>query len=154
MRSVQADVALRAVNTDNGQVIASSSNHAAAVHPSEVTAGTNALKTATEAIADQLLAQIVDRWNQDVSSGAMIQLVVSGIQSYSRLVKFKEMIQKNVRNIKGIYQRDFNSGVATLDITVPTSSQKLADELVVIDYGDFSIDVTGIKQNSINLKMK
>lgn len=154
MKSVQADVALRAVNTDNGQVIASSSNHAAAVHPSEVTAGTNALKTATGAIADQLLAQIVDRWNQDVSSGAMIQLVVSGIQSYSRLVKFKEMIQKNVRNIKGIYQRDFNSGVATLDITVPTSSQKLADALVVIDYGDFSIDVTGIKQNSINLKMK
>lgn len=154
MKSAQADISLRAVNTDNGQVIASSTNHAAAVHPSEVTAGAKALKIATESIADRLLEQIVNRWNLDVGSGGMIQLVISDIQSYNHLVKFKAMLQKKVRNVKGIYQRDFKAGMATLDITVPMTSQNLADELVVIDYGDFSIDVTGIKQNSINLKMK
>ncbi len=154
MKSAQADVSLRVVNTDTGRVIASSTHHAAAVHPNEVTAGAEALKIATDAIADQLLTQIVNQWSQDVDSGSLIRLVVSDIPSYSHLVKFKEMIQKRVRGVSGVYQRDFNTGTATLDVSVPTTSQKLADELMVIDYGEFVIDITNITQNSVNLKMK
>jgi len=154
MKSVQADVSLRAVNTDNGQVIASATNHAAAVHPSEVTAGTNALKIATESISDRLIEQIVNRWNQDLSGGGLIQLVISGVDSYNHLVRFKKKVQKQIRGVAGLYQRDYNAGVATLDIKVPITSQALADELVVIDYGGFTVDVTGITQNQIHLKMK
>ena len=154
MKSAQADVSLRVVNTDTGRVIASSTHHAAAVHPNEVTAGAEALKIATDAIADQLLTQIVNKWSQDVGSGSLIRLVVSDIPSYNHLVKFKEMIQKRVRGVSGVYQRDFNMGTATLDVSVPLTSQKLADDLVVIDYGEFVIDITSITQNSVNLKMK
>jgi hypothetical protein len=154
MKSAQADVSLRVVNTDTGRVIASSTHHAAAVHPNEVTAGAEALRIATDAIADQLLTQIVNQWSQDVDSGSLIRLVVSDIPSYSHLLKFKEMIQKRVRGVSGVYQRDFNTGTATLDVSVPTTSQKLADELMVIDYGEFVIDITNITQNSVNLKMK
>jgi len=66
-------------------------------------------------------------------------------------VKLKEMIQKRVRGVSGLYQRDFNEGTATLDVSVPATSQKLADELVMIDYGDFTIDIT---QNTVSLKLK
>jgi hypothetical protein len=154
MKSAQADVSLRVVNTDTGRVIASSTHHAAAVHPNDVTAGAEALKIATDAIADQLLTQIVNQWSQDVGSGELIRLVVSDIPSYNHLVKFKEMIQKRVRGVSGLYQRDFNAGTATLDVSVPATAQKLADELVMIDYGEFVIDITNITQNSVNLKMK
>ena len=154
MKSAQADISLRVVSTDTGRVIASSTHHAAAVHPNEVTAGVEALKIATDAIADQLLNQIVNQWSQDVSGGSLIRLVVSDISSYKHLVKLKEMIQKRVRGVSGLYQRDFNAGTATLDVSVPATSQKLADELVVIDYGEFAIDITNITQNSVSLKMK
>jgi len=154
MKSAQADVSLRAVNTDDGQVIASSSDHAAAVHPSEVTAGANALKIATNSITDQLVAQITDRWNRDLSSGGMIQLIVSGVQSYRHLVTFKETVQKRVRGVSGVHQRDFNAGVATLDITSVTSAQGLADEIAMIDYGEFAIEISSITQNTIELQMK
>lgn len=153
MKSVQADVSLRAVNTDNGQVIASSMYHAAAVHPSEVTAGANALKIATESITDQLVEQITERWNSDLSGGGMIQLVITGIHSYEHLVRFKETVQKRVRGVSGIYQRNFDAGVATLDITATATTQNLADELVALDYGTFTIDITGITQNTIDMKM-
>jgi hypothetical protein len=154
MKSVQADVSLRAVNTDNGQVIASSTSHAAAVHPSEVTAGANALKLATESIADQLVEQITERWNSDLSGGGMIQMVITGVDSYQHLVRFKETLQKQVRGVSGIYQRDFDAGVATLDITASTTTQNLADELAVIDFGAFAINITGITQNTIDIKME
>jgi hypothetical protein len=154
MKSVQADVSLRAVNTDNGQVIASSTSHAAAVHPSEVTAGAKALKLATESIADQLVEQITERWNSDLTGGGMIQLVITGVDSYQHLVRFKETLQKKVRGVSGIYQRDFDAGVATLDITASTTTQNLADELAVIDYGAFAINIIGITQNTIDIKME
>ena len=154
MKSAQADVSLRVVNTDTGQVIASANHHAAAVHPNEVTAGTEALKLATEAITDKLLDQVVSRWSQDVSSGSLIRLVVSDIPSYNHLVRFKEMLQKRIRGVKGLYQRDYDAGRATLDVNVPSSSQQLADELVLIDYGEFRIDITSLTQNTVSLKMK
>jgi hypothetical protein len=154
MKSAQADVSLRVVNTDTGRVIASSTQHAAAVHPNEVTAGADALKIATDAIADKLLQQTVAKWSQDVDGGSLIRLVVSDIPSYNHLVKFKDMIQKQVRGVNGLYQRDFNTGTATLDVSVPATSQKLADELVVIDYGEFAIDISNITESSISLKMK
>jgi hypothetical protein len=64
------------------------------------------------------------------------------------------MVRKKIRGVAGLYQRDFSSGVATLDINISTTAQNLADELIVIDYGGFVIDITSITQNSINLEMK
>ena len=154
MKSVMADVSLRAVNTDNGQVIAAATNHAAAVHPSEVTAGTNALKIAAESISENLIGQIATRWNQDLSDGGLIQLVLSGVASYNHLVVFKEKVQRHIRGISGLYQRSYDAGIAILDINVSKGAQTLADEIVVIDYGDFRIDVTGISQNQIRIEMK
>jgi len=154
MKSAQADISLRVVNTDSGQVIASATHHAAAVHPNEVTAGAEALKLATEAISDQLLDQVVKRWSQDLSSGSLIRLEISNIPSYNHLLKFKETLQQRIRGVKGVYQRDFDAGQASLDISVPASSQQLADELAGIDYGGFRVDITSLTQNTIGLVMK
>ena len=152
MQSAMADVSLRAVNTDNARVIASATNHAAAVHPSMVTAGTNALKAATESISTSLVEQIAERWNQDVSSGALIQLEIRGVASYSRLVTFKDKV-KQIREVTGLYQRSDHAGVATLDLRATKGAQALADEIVGIDYGGFSVEVTEVSQNRIQLKM-
>lgn len=152
MMSAMADVSLRAVNTDNARVIASATNHAAAVHPSKVTAGSNALKAAAESISASLVEQIADRWNQDVSSGGLIQLEITGVASYSRLVVFKDKV-KQIRGVTGLYQRSYQAGVATLDIRASKGAQSLADEIVGIDYGDFKVDVTGVSQNRIQLEM-
>ena len=152
MMSAMADVSLRAVNTDNARVIASATNHAAAVHPSKVTAGTNALKVAAESISESLIEQIVDRWNQEVSSGALIQLEIADVPSYNRLVAFKDKV-KQIRGVSGLYQRSYQAGTAVLDVKATQGAQALADEIVGIDYNDFTIDVTGVLQNRIQLKM-
>ena len=152
MMSAMADVSLRAVNTDNARVIASATNHAAAVHPSKETAGTNALRAAAESISESLVEQIVDRWNQEVSSGALILLEIAGVASYNHLVALKDKV-KQIRGVSGLYQRSYQSGIALLDIKATQGAQALADEIVGIDYGDFTVAVTGVLQNRIQLKM-
>ncbi|MFP4447040.1 MAG: flagellar assembly protein T N-terminal domain-containing protein, partial [Desulfosudaceae bacterium] len=67
MQSAMANLSLRAVRTDNGQVIASDTANAAGAHPDEVTAGSKALTQATEQAAATLLDQIMNRWSNEVS---------------------------------------------------------------------------------------
>jgi hypothetical protein len=97
--------------------------------------------------------QITERWNSDLAGGGMIQLVIKDVHSYQHLVRFKETVQNHVRGVRGIYQRSFDAGVATIDITASTTTQNLADELVALDYGDFTIDILGLTQNTIDMKM-
>ena len=152
MMSAMADVSLRAVNTDNARVIASATNHGAAVHPSELTAGTNALRAAAESISASLVEQIADQWNQDVSSGELIQVVIKGVTSYNHLVAFKEKT-KQIRGVIGVYQRSYEAGVAILDLKTAMGSQTLADEITMIDYHGVKVEVTAVSQNRIQLKM-
>ncbi len=153
MKSVQADLSLRAVNTDTGQVIASATKHSAAVHISEITAGGKALALATNEIADNLLNQIIKRWSQDVNQGALIQIIITGVNSNRNLVKFKSILKNRVRGISGVFQRGLSSGTATLDIQLKGTAQNLADEISMIDFPGFIIDVTDITANSIKMKM-
>jgi len=152
MMSAMADVSLRAVNTDNARVIASATNHAAAVHPSKVTAGSKALRDAAESIADSLVEQIAASWNKDVSSGGLVQMEIAGVASYNHLVAFKDKV-KQIRGVTGIYQRSYQDGTAILDLDTTLAAQILADEIVGILYGDFTVDVTGVSQNRIQLNL-
>lgn len=153
MKSVQADLSLKAVNTDTGQVIASATQHSAAVHISEITAGSNALSLATNEIADSLLSQIIDRWAQDVNQGTLISLIITGVSSNRNLVKFKSVLKNKVRGISGVFQRGLSSGTATLDIQLKGTAQNLGDEISMIDFPGFIIDVTDITANTIKMKM-
>jgi hypothetical protein len=84
----------------------------------------------------------------------MIQVTVSGVSSYGHLVKFKNALAGKVRGVKSLHQRGFSSGVATLDVEFTGSAQGIADKLAMMQYEGFSVDITDIKQNSINIKMK
>jgi hypothetical protein len=84
----------------------------------------------------------------------MVQMVISGINSYSSFVKFKDILQSRIRGVNGVFQRSFGSGVATLDIEIKGSAQSLADELTMINYDGFSVDIVEISQNSINVQMR
>jgi hypothetical protein len=151
MKSSQADISLRVVNTDNGQEIASATHNGSAVHVNEVTAGTEAIRKTTEELSETLITQIAARWSKDVNAGALVQLIVSGCESYKTLVAFKDVLQNRVRGVNGVYQRAFDAGTATLDVETTGSAQMLADALSVIDYKGFTIEVTKISQNSIRM---
>ena len=151
MKSSQADISLRVVNTDNGQVIASATHNGSAVHINEVTAGTEAIRKTTEELSENLITQIIARWSKDVSSGALVQIIVSGCESYKTLVAFKDLLQNRVRGVNGVYQRAFSAGTATLDVEITGSAQTLADELSMIRNEGFAIDVREISQNSIKV---
>jgi hypothetical protein len=64
MKSLRADISLRAIQTDNGRVLSAAAEHAAAVHVDEVTAGAEALKKASAKISEKMIDDIIKNFQK------------------------------------------------------------------------------------------
>jgi len=152
LKSVQADLSLRAVRTDTGQVLATAMSHAAAVHISEITAGNDALKKAATDAADQLMGKILAQYAKEVGGTRSVNITISGLNK-TQFVKFKDVLRSQVRGIKAVNERSFQNGVAKLSVDSKSSAQVISDELSLKDFGTFSVEVVSSTANQLELKV-
>ena len=152
LKSVQADVSLRAVRTDTGQVLATATTHAAAVHISEVSAGNDALKKAATEAAEQLTTKILAQYSKEVGGTRSVNITVSGLNK-TQFVKFKDVLRNQVRGIKGLNERSFQNGVAKMSVDSKNSAQIISDELSLKDFGTFAVEVVSSTANQLELKV-
>jgi len=152
LKSVQADLTLRAVRIDTGQVLATATTHAAAVHINEITAGNEALRKAAAEAADQLTGRILAQYSREAGGTRSINITVNGL-SKTQFVRFKDVLKSQVRGIKDLHERSFQNGIAKISVDSKSSAQNLSDELSLKDFGSFSVEVTGSTANSLELRV-
>lgn len=155
IKSARADVSLIAVDTSSGEVIASVKNNGWASHINTVTAGENSLMKAIDGIAKEFLSQVADNWNKETDQKTKIKMVISNIKSFANFVKFKKILQNQIPGVQTLHQRGFSGGSALLELEMKGSSQNLADELTMAEYyNGYTVDITGLTENSIKLEMR
>ncbi|MBS1127890.1 MAG: hypothetical protein H6Q96_270 [Nitrospirae bacterium] len=152
LKSVQADLSLRAVRTDTGQVLATATTHAAAVHISEITAGNDALKKAATEAADQLTTKILAQYSKEAGGTRSINITVNGLNK-TQFVKFKDVLRNQVRGIKAVNERSFQNGVAKMSVDSKSSAQIVSDELSLKDFGTFTVEVVSSTANQLELRV-
>jgi hypothetical protein len=152
MKSVQADLSLKAVRTDTGQVIAATTAHGAAVHITPETAGIEALKKASTTAAEEIMGKILAVYSREVGSTRSVNITVTGLTK-NQFVKFKDVLRNQVRGIKDLHERGFSGTTARVSVDSKSSAQVLSDELVLKDFGTFTVDVVGSTANSLELKV-
>jgi hypothetical protein len=152
MKSAQADLSARAVRTDTGQVIASATTHAAAVHISEVTAGIEALKKAANEASDQMLAKILAVYSKEVGGLRSINITINGLDK-TQFVKFKDVLRNQVRSIKDLHERSFSGTTAKISVDSKSSTQVLSDELLSRNFGSFTVEIISSTANTLELKV-
>ena len=152
MISAQADLSVRAVRTDTGQVIASATTHSAAVHISDTTAGTEALRKAAADAADQMITKILTAYSREVGGTRSINITITGLDK-TRFVKFKDVLRNQVRSIKDLHERSFSGTTAKVSVDSKSSTQVLSDELLSRNFGSFTVEVIGSTANSLELKI-
>ncbi len=151
MHSGQANISVRVINTDNGEILATATVHAAAAHIDPVTAGTKALQKAAKKLCDELLEKVLNKW---ATSANMIKLEVEGIKDYKTLNTFKSTMLNEVRGVKGIYERNYKSGaVAEFDLRYQGKISNLATELEAKDFEAFKVKVLKNSANTIRIKL-
>jgi hypothetical protein len=152
MKSVQADLSAKAVRTDTGQVIATTTVHAAAVHIAEISAGSEALKKAANQAADDMITKILAAYSKEVGGTRSIAITITGL-TRNQFVKFKDVLRNQVRGIKDLHERSFSGATARISVDSKTSTQALSDELALKDFGAFAVEVVGSTANSLELKV-
>ena len=153
MKSFQADIAARVIKTDNGTVMASVSVYGKAVHMDDLTGGSEAIKKATEQLTNLLKSQIIVKYREEISSTTMVAMTVRGIKSCSDFVRFRDALKTEISGIKNISPRGMESGIVRFDLNIRGSVQSLVDELAVRSFRGFSLYITDVGQNSVELSL-
>ncbi len=152
MKSVQADLTAKAVRIDTGQVIASTTQHAAGVHITDISAGNEALRKVGNLAADDLMTKILTMYSREVGGTRPVTITVNGLNKI-QFVKFKDVLRNQVRGIKDLHERSFTGTTARISVDSKSSAQLLSDELVLKDFGTFSVEVLGSTANSLELQV-
>jgi hypothetical protein len=157
MVSVQADVTLKAINCTTGRVIGSASAHAAKVHLSPNTAGTQAIAKASDTAVKSLLDVIIKEWQNQLNNGTAITLNVKGVTSF----RLKSAIVSTIGGIAGVgavHERAWDAESSTLEIDVSYKGNVNGFCTHVDGFkfksGSGSFAVSGVNGNAVTLTVQ
>jgi hypothetical protein len=153
-RSCTATISGRAVNTDNGDILATDETTQNALQLDDLTCGKEAIKKASKVFSQDMIKKIGARWSQDVSGGNEIHVTVHKVSGFKQASDFRSALTQHVRGVKGVSQRSFSGGTQELDVTlVGSSTDQFAQEVEAKKLGKFSVKVTGVTANTVDLEL-
>jgi hypothetical protein len=152
-RSQQATVTVKAIRTDTGDIIATGSGQGAYPHIDDVIGGTKAIQKACSKMSEDLITQILDRWQTDISSGATLTLKVKGVKDFDQLNKFKSALKYYVRGLQAVTQREWEEGYSVLEVEMKGTSEDLAQRLSGKNIEGTLVKVIGMSQNSVTVQL-
>ena len=150
-RPCQGTVSARAVNVDNGELLASCSATATVPHVNAATGGALALEKAAGECAEKLSRQVVDKWQKRIGGAGMVRLTVSGLE-YRELQEFSLQLKERLDQVEEIYERSFGGDKAKMDLEVSGNARQLAAELAGMRFSWGGVKVISLSANVIELQ--
>ena len=152
-RSCTATLSGRAVNTDNGDILSTSETSQNAAQLDDLTCGKEAIKKAARVFTQDMVKKIGERWSRDVSGGNEVHVTVKKVASFRQASDFRNALTQLLRGVKGVAQRSFSAGTQELDVTLVGTTEQFAEELEAKKLGKFSVKVTGITANTVDVEL-
>jgi hypothetical protein len=153
MKSIQANVSMRAIQIDNARILSSGNENSAAVHIDEVTAGSEAIKKASIKMSDKMMDDILKNFQKRVGASTLVQLTVTGLAGADDVRKFKTSVLGQVRGVEGIHERSFAENVAKMDVDIKGSAQTLSQEISRKTFPDFNVRVLRSSWNTLEVQV-
>ncbi len=149
LNSYRAEISVRAIQVDDGHVLASANASAAAPHIDPLAGSNVALKKASEKLGNTLVPKIIEKW---AKPAVVVTLDVVDITRYADFVRFKGVLKDQVWGVDKVYQRGFQINKANLEVSYRGTAQDLADELALKEFESFRIDIVEASQNRLKLR--
>lgn len=153
MKSCQATLTARVIDADVGTILAAGSKTAAYPHIDEVVGGTKAIEKAADALADELINKILEKWRSRYYEATSVKVMVMGLQNYNEAANFRSTLQYAARGIKAVNQRNLTGSTAEFDVQITGNAEQLARELDQRQLSSFRLAVIGATQNKVTLKV-
>ena len=152
MYSTKAYADLRAVITQQAQIVGSYNKTVTEYNMSKKSAGNKALTKISEQVDKALSLKVVDAFcsASPGPSQRSVQLVVTNIKSYSKFVSIIDRL-KQIREVSAVHQRLFDVPVGKLDLDLTLQVQDLAYKVEKLK--EFNLSVTKFTQSKIEVKV-
>ena len=80
-----------------------------------------------------------------------LALEVSGVRSLAQLIKFEEVVGSLTGMVQSIVRNKVGGGKAGYALKISVSPSRLADELLVQNFGDFLVNVVEVEPGQMKL---
>ena len=153
MKSIQANISMRAIQVDNARVLSSGNENAAAVHIDEVTGGVEAIKKASAKMSAKMMDDILKNFQKRVGATTTVQLIVLGLVDANDIRRFKNSVLLQVRGVEGIHERSFSESMVKMDLDVRGSAQSISQEISRKTFPDFAVKVIRSTWNTLEVQV-
>ncbi|MCB9027404.1 MAG: hypothetical protein H6625_13880 [Bdellovibrionaceae bacterium] len=106
-----------------------------------------------ENIVKDLASQVVDAWQKGTFGSSLVQMTLNGPLNYRQLEKFKELIQQNVREIRGLRERFIRAGNFTFEVDSSLPASELALAIGRKQFPSYKVEVDEVKANKLALRV-
>jgi hypothetical protein len=149
----QATVSIRALNVDNGEVLASHAARAAAPHINPATGEAEAMGKAAGEAAERVAQQVLASWKGKVDGVRTVRLVVTGVDGYDDLKLFKKSMTDQIEDVEEVWERSFEADTAKMDVEIASSARDLADRLSSLSVQGKPVNVTSFTANVVQIAL-
>jgi VIT1/CCC1 family predicted Fe2+/Mn2+ transporter len=92
---------------------------------------------------------IIKNFQKRVGATTLVQLTVTGLSGHEDLLKFKSILQSQIRGVEGIHERSFSGDVAKMELDIKGSAQSLSEEITRKTFKEFEMKVISSTWNTI-----
>lgn len=135
------------INGDTGSIITTGSEQKA------IPGMKGDFKALTDEVSAKLSRNLVDSileyWSAELTNSTIVKLVISGLNSYADLNKFKVLLAEEVKGYKAVHQRFYSHGKAEFDLDIKGGSDAVAHDIENIKIKNKKIKVLEISPNRV-----
>ncbi len=153
MHSIRANLSLRALKVDTGEVLATSTTTHVAGHIDPGTGGTQALQGAAQKAAHELLERILEQWQGELGGSASVTVVINKVKGLKNVRALSATIE-GIRGVTDVRQRAFGDSKVELEVDIKGSAQDLAVELEDKQFPGFRVEVEAVTANTVTGSVK
>ena len=138
-----AQLVVKAIQTDTAKILATHSMTDKGLDLTEESASKKALTNVGGKIADYLIREIDDKWNEMTTNlRRSLTLKIVNV-TFKELLLFEEALQKRIPSVQNMHRRyfDVTGKIAEIEATITGDSQQFVKALALIAFDDFEVEV-------------
>lgn len=152
IRSFQGTLSARAIRTDTGEEIASTTQSTVTANANESEGSRNAFSSIGSLAGKNLAPQIIDAWQKEEEQANMIQIFVSGTNNLSDFETFKSIIN-NMPEVTNLQTKEMTADEAVISVEFQGSAKSLADALILKTFKSIGINIYEVSQDHLRIEL-
>jgi hypothetical protein len=153
VRSFRAAVDIRALETQNGTDVASTSQTAVASNANEYEGSNKALQDAGRLAGEALSEQIISAWQKRATEYAMLNIIVEGTRDLTNFVLFRRALN-DISGVETVKTREMRPDTSTLTVDYTGTPKSLADALLLKTFDTFGINITEVTDEHLRVSIE